>query len=98
MGDLSEANWNAKIPALKARLGIAAGISNGVPSRVAIVRAVVIPAVLFTATHVMPPAEHRATLNKMIKNYILKGTVDATMAGRWPTSVRQLQAGRDMGG
>ena len=56
VGDLVDANWLARISSLQASLGVAACVTNGVPSRIAIVRAVVIPAILFTAAHVAPRA------------------------------------------
>ena len=98
LGDVRDANWDARVAAIQARLGVASIVSNGVPSRIAIVRAVVIPAILFTAAHVTPSAAHRQRLHRLIKVYVVRGSMGADGAVRWPTDRGQLQASRDMGG
>ncbi|TYZ58090.1 hypothetical protein PybrP1_001412 [[Pythium] brassicae (nom. inval.)] len=68
--DMTDANWERRISSLKTRLSTAVQISTSVVSRIKILIAVVLPAILFTAQFNKGSAQTLQTLDSFWKQFV----------------------------
>lgn len=98
IGDLHKVNWTLRMRTLKTRLGVASRVTNGVPSRVAIVNVIAHAGFLFTASYFLPSQEIFDQYEALIKQYITTGTLVGSENTRWPLEKATIEAPLRQGG
>lgn len=78
--DTTAANWSDRVRKLRTRLGMATAVTNSVVSRVTIINAIMLPAIMFTARHSTPTESTVKELERIQKQYLWNSrlTSDAT--------------------
>ncbi|KAF1336392.1 Rxlr effector protein, partial [Globisporangium splendens] len=71
-GNITQANWEDRLQKLRTRLIIATKVSNSVVGRVLILNSVLLPAILFTAGYIKPPAKVVDQLVNLQKQFLWK--------------------------
>ncbi|KAF1321554.1 Rxlr effector protein, partial [Globisporangium splendens] len=74
-GNITQANWEDRLQKLRTRLIIATKVSNSVVGRVLILNSVLLPAILFTAGYIKPPAKVVDQLVNLQKQFLWKSTL-----------------------
>ena len=75
IANLTDINWNRRIEQVKKRVGIMSQKHMSVPYRVLLLNAIFLPAILFTATFLLPTEKHLKSLENIQKNYLWHQTV-----------------------
>ncbi|KAF1314922.1 Rxlr effector protein, partial [Globisporangium splendens] len=78
--DAVEANWNDRLSKLRSRLVVATQITNTIPGRIMILNAILLPAVLFTASYSKPQPETIRELERVQKQFLWHQSLSAEPA------------------
>lgn len=93
----TQANWNDRIRKIKARIGIATTVTTSIVSRVAILNAVTLPAIRFTARYSTPTEEIVKVLERLQKRFLWHG-ITSTEAARHKVNPVLVFQPRSQGG